>query len=83
MIIRKENIEQFEQRYSDTLQKIIETKKYNYYYIQSVEYKKTHQTSIRYEKRISEFENVGLEELFYPFCKAPFATDAMVKIAMR
>ena len=47
MIIRKENIEQFEQRYSDTLQKIIETKKYNYYYIQSVEHEKTHQTSIR------------------------------------
>ena len=47
MIIRKENIEQFEQRYSDTVRNIIETKKYNYYYIQSVEYKKTHQTSSR------------------------------------
>lgn len=67
----------------DTLQNIIETKEYTLNYIQSAQYEKAHRTSARYDKGISEFEKVGLEELYHPFCKAPFVKDAVVKIAMR
>ena len=51
----------------DTLQNIIETKEY----------------TARYDKGISEFEKVGFEELYQPFCLAPFVKDAVVSIAMK
>jgi flavin reductase (DIM6/NTAB) family NADH-FMN oxidoreductase RutF len=66
----------------DTLQNIIETKEYTLNYVRSKEYEKAHQTSARYDKGISEFEKVGFEELYYPFCFAPFVKDAVVSIAM-
>ena len=67
----------------DTLQNILETKEYTLNYIRSAQYEKAHQTSARYGKGVSEFEKVGLDELYYPFCKAPFVKDAVVKIAMK
>lgn len=67
----------------DTLNNILETKEYTLNYISCTEYRKAHQTSARYDKNISEFEQVGFEELYYPFCKAPFVKDAIVKIAMQ
>jgi len=67
----------------DTLQNILETKEYTLNYIRYSEYEKAHQTSARYDKNISEFEQVGFEELYYPFCKAPFVKDAIVKVAMK
>jgi len=66
----------------DTLQNIIETKEYTLNYVRSKEYEKAHQTSARYDKGISEFEKVGFEELYHPFCFAPFVKDAVVSIAM-
>ena len=66
----------------DTLQNIIETKEYTLNYVSSKEYEKAHQTSARYDKGISEFEKVGFEELYHPFCFAPFVKDAVVSIAM-
>lgn len=67
----------------DTLNNILESKEYTLNYISCTEYRKAHQTSARYDKNISEFEQVGFEELYYPFCKAPFVKDAIVKIAMQ
>ncbi len=67
----------------DTLQNILETKEYTLNYIRSAQHEKAHQTSARYDKGVSEFEKVGLEELYYPFCKAPFVKDAVVRIAMK
>ncbi len=67
----------------DTLKNILETKEYTLNYIRYTEYGKAHQTSARYDKNISEFEAVGFEELYYPFCKAPFVKDAIVKVAMQ
>ncbi|NBP75452.1 MAG: flavin oxidoreductase [Flavobacteriales bacterium] len=67
----------------DTLQNIIETKEYTLNYVRSKEYEKAHQTSARYDKGISEFEKVGFEELYHPFCFAPFVKDAVVSIAMK
>ena len=67
----------------DTLQNITETKEYTLNYIRSSEFRKAHQTSARYEKGISEFEQVGFTEMYHPSCEAPFVENAVVKIAMK
>ncbi len=66
-----------------TLQNIINTKEYTLNYVQAAQYKKAHQTSARYQKGISEFDEVGFKEIYHPFCKAPFVEEAIVKIAMK
>jgi flavin reductase (DIM6/NTAB) family NADH-FMN oxidoreductase RutF len=66
-----------------TLQNIIDTKEYTLNYVGAVYYKKAHQTSARYAKVISEFDEVGFKEIYHPFCKAPFVEEAIVKIAMK
>ena len=66
-----------------TLQNIIDTKEYTLNYVGAVYYKKAHQTSARYAKGISEFDEVGFKEIYHPFCKAPFVEEAIVKIAMK
>ena len=43
----------------DTLQNIIDTKTYTLNFIGAEHYKKAHQTSARYHKEVSEFEQVG------------------------
>ena len=67
----------------DTLQNILDTKEYTLNFIGAAQYEKAHQTSARYEKGVSEFEQVGFEEWYHPDCSAPFVKDAVVKIAMR
>jgi len=67
----------------DTLQNILETKEYTLNYIRSAQYQKAHQTSARYDKGVSEFEQVGFDELYHPSFYAPFVQDAAVKIAMK
>lgn len=67
----------------DTLQNILETKAYTLNYIRSAQFQKAHQTSARYEKGISEFDQVGFSESYDPACYAPFVEDAVVKIAMK
>ncbi len=66
-----------------TLQNILDTKEYTLNFIHAAQYEKAHQTSARYEKGISEFEQVGFKELYHPNCKAPFVEEATVKIAMK
>jgi len=66
----------------DTLQNILDTKSYTLNYIRSSHYKKAHQTSARYDRGISEFEQVGFPESYHPAFHAPFVEDAVVKIAM-
>jgi len=66
-----------------TLKNIIDTKEYTLNYVCAVYYKKAHQTSARYAKVISEFDEVGFKEIYHPFCKAPFVEEAIVKIAMK
>ncbi len=66
-----------------TLQNIIDTKEYTLNYVHAANYKKAHQTSARYERGISEFDEVGFKELYHPFCKSPFVKEALVKIAMK
>ncbi len=66
----------------DTLQNIMETKTYTLNYIPAAFYQQAHQTSARYDKGISEFEQVGFKSVYDPSCYAPFVADAVVKIAM-
>jgi flavin reductase (DIM6/NTAB) family NADH-FMN oxidoreductase RutF len=67
----------------DTLQNILDTKEYTLNYVQSEHYQKAHQTSARYEKGVSEFDEVGFKEQHHPLCYAPFVENAIVKIAMK
>lgn len=67
----------------DTLQNILETKEYTLNYVSAAQYEKAHQTSARYGKGVSEFEQTGLEELYHPSCSAPFLESAVVQIAMK
>lgn len=67
----------------DTLQNILETKEYTFNYVQAAQFEKAHQTSARYEKEVSEFEQVGLEPLYQFGCYAPFVANAVVKIGMK
>jgi flavin reductase (DIM6/NTAB) family NADH-FMN oxidoreductase RutF len=67
----------------DTLQNILDTKAYTLNYIASAQYKKAHQTSARYDRGVSEFEQVGFTESYHPSFHAPFVEDAVVKIAMK
>lgn len=66
-----------------TLQNILETKEYTLNYVQAAQYKKAHQTSARYDKGVSEFEEAGFTALYHPGCHAPFVEEAVVKIAMK
>jgi flavin reductase (DIM6/NTAB) family NADH-FMN oxidoreductase RutF len=67
----------------DTLQNIQSTKEYTLNYVGSSLFEKAHQTSARYDKHISEFEAVGLEEDYSSSSKAPFVKEAVVKIGMQ
>jgi flavin reductase (DIM6/NTAB) family NADH-FMN oxidoreductase RutF len=67
----------------DTLQNIMETKVYTLNYVAAKDYEKAHQTSARYDKGVSEFEQVGFEPIFKANHKAPFVAEAKVQIAMQ
>ena len=67
----------------DTLQNIISTKAYTLNYVRAADYKRAHQTSARYDKQVSEFEAVGLEAAYLPWCTAPIVKNAVVSIAMQ
>lgn len=67
----------------DTLQNIMATKDYTLNYIHAAQYKKAHQTSARYHKTVSEFDEAGFVPYYHSGCDAPFVEEAVVKIAMR
>ncbi len=67
----------------DTLQNIKDTKTYTLNYVKSSHYKKAHQTSARYEKGVSEFEEVGFTKLYKSSSTSPFVAEAEVQIAMQ
>jgi flavin reductase (DIM6/NTAB) family NADH-FMN oxidoreductase RutF len=67
----------------DTLENISDTGEYTLNFVKSSDHKKAHQTSARYYKNISEFEQVGFEEYYFADCDAPAVREAVVKIAMK
>jgi flavin reductase (DIM6/NTAB) family NADH-FMN oxidoreductase RutF len=67
----------------DTLQNIKDTKSYTLNFVRASDYKKAHQTSARYEKNISEFEQVGFTAYYLDSCLSPAVQEAVVNIEMR
>ena len=67
----------------DTLQNIQSTRFYSLNYVSGADYQKAHQTSARYPQGVSEFEQVGFEEVFHDGFAAPFVAGAIVQIAMK
>lgn len=67
----------------DTLQNILDTKEYTLNYVSSAYYQKAHQTSARYAKDVSEFEEAGFDEMYEANIYPPFVKEGVVKIAMK
>ncbi len=67
----------------DTLQNILESNTYSFNYVPASLYEQAHQTSARYPKGISEFDQVGLTACYRPGCDAPFVEEAIVKVGMK
>lgn len=67
----------------DTLQNITDTRAYTLNFMTAADYQKAHQTSARYPRTVSEFEEAGFTAMYKPGCTAPFVEEAAVKIAMQ
>lgn len=66
----------------DTLSNLLETGFYTLNHINENIYQKAHQTSARYEKGISEFDQTGLTPEFKNDFKAPFVSESCIQIGM-
>lgn len=67
----------------DTLENIIETKRYTLNHIQKSMVSAAHQTSARYDKGVSEFDETGLTPYFSDSFTAPYVNESKVKIGMQ
>ena len=65
-----------------TLENIIKTGVYTLNHVNSDIYQQAHQTSARYDEDVSEFDEVGLTELWNDNFKAPFVKESQIKIGM-
>ncbi len=65
-----------------TLENILETGSYTINQIHPGIYQQAHQTSARYNRDVSEFEAVGLEEEYIDGFFAPFVKEAQVKLGL-
>ena len=74
-IVRPDSVERH------TLTNILETKQFTVNHIQESFYKQAHQTSARYDSKISEFEATGLTAEYKTGHIAPFVKESAVKIA--
>lgn len=66
----------------NTLSNLLETGFYTLNHINENIYQKAHQTSARYEKEISEFDETGLTPIYKNDFKAPFVQESLVQIGM-
>lgn len=66
----------------DTLSNILETGFYTINHINETVYKKAHQTSARYDKEISEFEETDLTPIYRNDFKAPFVKESAVQLGI-
>ena len=65
-----------------TFENICETKSFTINHVNSEIYEKAHQTSARYPREISEFNEVGLTPEYYPEIIAPFVKESIIKIGL-
>ena len=66
----------------NTFSNLLETGFYTLNHINETIYKKAHQTSARYEKGISEFNETGLTPIYKNEFIAPFVNESLVQIGM-
>ena len=66
----------------NTLTNLLETGFYTINHINESIYKKAHQTSARYEKEVSEFDETGLTPIYKNDFKAPFVNESLVQIGL-
>ena len=66
----------------NTLSNLLETGFYTLNHINENIYKEAHQTSARYEKGVSEFDETGLTSIYKNDFKAPFVKESLVQIGM-
>lgn len=66
----------------NTFFNIKETSSFTFNHINEAIYKKAHQTSARYPKEISEFDQVGLTPIYKDNFKAPFVKESPVQIGL-
>jgi len=67
----------------DTLSNLLETGFYTVNHINETIYKKAHQTSARYEKEISEFDETNLTAVYKNEFKAPFVDESSVQLGIK
>lgn len=66
-----------------TLENILDTKSYTLNFMDKKWRKKSHQTSARYPKEISEFDAVNLSPEYLENCFSPFVLEAEIKVEMK
>lgn len=65
-----------------TLENILATKHYTLNHVHSDFYKAAHQTAARYDRDVSEFDEVGLTPLWRDGFTAPFVQEAAIRIGL-
>ena len=65
-----------------TFENIMETKQFSINHINSSIVKEAHQTSARYPREISEFDEVGLHPEYIEHFKAPFVRESVLQIGL-
>ncbi|WP_162128356.1 flavin reductase family protein [Flavobacterium phycosphaerae] len=66
----------------DTLNNLLETGFYTINHINEDIYRKAHQTSARYDKDVSEFDETGLTPIYKQEFQAPFVAESFVQIGL-
>ncbi len=66
----------------DTLRNILETGFYTLNHINENMYRKAHQTSARYDNGVSEFDEVGLTEVYENGFFAPFVKESSIRLGI-
>lgn len=66
----------------NTLSNLLETGFYTLNHINEKIYKNAHQTSARYEKEVSKFDETGLKPTYKNGFNAPFVQESLVQIGM-
>lgn len=67
----------------DSLENILATQFYTLNAVHEGIYKQAHQTSARYDRKVSEFEAVGLTPLWHSSFFAPFVKESSIQIGLQ
>ncbi len=76
-IVRPDSVER------NTLENILETGYYTINHLNESNYEKGHQTSARYPKEISEFDEVGLKSVYKDGFLAPYVEESNIQLGIQ